>query len=314
MIYTLVLVGVILIGLIILYVVLDRRLSRLGQSFQDTTPFTLLNQNIQGMQDRLDRVAGGLNDRLDNAARVISAVNHELGAVQAIGRSLQDVQQLLQSPKLRGNLGEQILAQLLQQAFPAESFKLQHRFSGGEVVDAVVQTDQGLITIDAKFPLMNFTAMSQATTEADQESYRKLFYRDVRKHISDIAKKYIIPEEGTVNFALMYVPAEAVFYEIVRQQNDVVNFAQGQKVFIVSPNSFYYFLKVLLLGMQGKQIEHEAKRLLAVIEGMAKDAGKFSQELSVLTTHITNAHNALVRVNTAYASLHTTIDQIKLLK
>lgn len=309
----LIIVGVIIGGLIVVYILLDRRLRKLTQT-PDTTPLTLLNQNIQGMQEHLDRVAGGLNQRLDNAARVIGDVNRELGAVHELGRSLHDMQQLLQSPKLRGNMGEQVLAQLLQQAFPQDSFTLQHHFNSGEAVDAVIRTDQGLITIDAKFPLMNFTALLKAENQVEQDQFRKLFYRDVKKHIVDIAKKYIVPEEGTVNFALMYIPAEVIFYEMIKDQNDVVSFAQAQKVFIVSPNSFYYFLKVLLLGMQGKQIEREAKRLLAVIEGMAKDAHKFGQELSVLTTHVTNAHNALERVNTVYVGLQATIDQIKLLQ
>lgn len=302
-----------LAGLGVMYLILDRRLRELAQP-PDSTPLTLLNQNMQGMQERLDRVAGGLNERLDNAARVIGDVNKELGAVHELGRSLHDVQQLLQSPKLRGNMGEQVLAQLLQQCFPKESFALQYRFSTGEAVDAIVRTDQGLIGIDAKFPMMNFTTMLKAEQQSEQDQYRKLFYRDVKKHISDIAKKYIVPEEGTVSFALMYVPAEVIFYEMIKDQNDVVGFAQEQKVFIVSPNSFYYFLKVLLLGMQGKQVEKEAKRLLAMIEGIGKDAQKFKQDLSVLTTHMTNAHNALDRVNTAYASLQVTIDQTKLLQ
>lgn len=305
-------IGVVLLGVFI--VVIEWRLKKMTKSIHDATPFTMLNQNIQGMQERLDRVAGGMNERLDNAARVISSVNKELGAVQELGRSLHDMQQILQSPKLRGGIGEQVLTQLLQQAFPQESYSLQHRFSTGEIVDAAISTDQGMITIDAKFPMVNFISMLQAKTPEEEESLRKLFVRDVRKHVVDISKKYILPEEGTMNFALMYVPAEAIFYEIIRGQDDLVQFAQSKKIFIVSPNSFYYFLKVVLLGMQGKQIEREAKRLLAVIEGIAKDAGKFSDELSVLTTHITNAHNTLDRVNTSYAVLHTSIDQVKLLK
>jgi len=304
----------VVLGLVAVSIIVDRKLKQLGKSLSEQTGLTMLNQNMQGMQQRLDTVSSGLNTRLDNAARVIGEVNKELGGMQEIGRSLKDVQNFLQSPKLRGGMGEQILEQLLQQSFPRGSFDLQYRFKRGDIADAIIKTDQGIIPIDAKFPLTNFTTMLKAETEAAQAEYRKLFVRDVKKQVSDIAKKYIVPDEGTLNFALMYVPAEAIYYEIIRDDGDLTAYAQSQNVWLVSPNGFYYFLKVILLGMQGKQIEVQAKRILSTLQGLQKEMGKFGQDLSVLQTHLTNAHNALDRVTTEYQKLNAKIDQIELLQ
>jgi DNA recombination protein RmuC len=280
----------------------------------DSAAFTMLNQNIQGMQQRLDTVSSGLNTRLDNAAKVISDVNKELGQVQEIGRSMRDLQQFLQSPKLRGNIGEQVLHDLLSQNFPQNFFEMQYKFRSGEVVDALLKTDNGLIGIDSKFPLTNFDALMKASGEEQVNQYRKLFQRDVKKHISDIAKKYILPEEGTVNFALMYIPSEAIYYEIIRDDVDMMAHAQQQKVLLVSPNSFYYFLRVIMIGMQGKKIEEQAHAILASLQGIRKDSDKFARELEVLTTHLTNAKSALDRVANQYHQLDVKIDQIKLLE
>lgn len=304
----------VVLGLVAVSIIVDRKLKQLSKSLSEQTGLTLLNQNMQGMQQRLDTVSSGLNTRLDNAARVIGEVNKELGGMQEIGRSLKDVQNFLQSPKLRGGMGEQILEQLLQQSFPRGSFELQYRFKRGDIADAIIKTDQGIIPIDAKFPLTNFTTMLKAETEVAQAEYRKLFVRDVKKQVADIAKKYIVPDEGTLNFALMYVPAEAIYYEIIRDDADLTTYAQSQNVWLVSPNGFYYFLKVILLGMQGKQIETQAKRILSTLQGLQKEMDKFGQELSVLQTHLTNAHNALDRVTTEYQKLNAKIDQIELLQ
>lgn len=291
--------GVIIVCAVVLWLWLNKRLKQPD----DSAALSMLNQNIQGM-----------HSRLDNAARVINAVNKELGQVQEIGRSMRDLQQFLQSPKLRGNIGEQVLRDLLAQNFPQAYFEMQYKFKTGEVVDALLKTDNGFIGIDAKFPLVNFDQLVRANTETDQLNYRKLFQRDVKKHIADIAKKYILPEEGTVNFALMYIPSEAIYYEIIRDDDELMPYAQVNKILLVSPNSFYYFLKVLLIGMQGKKIEEQAKAILTSLQGIQKDSDKFARELEVLTTHLTNAKAALDRVSNQYQQLDTKIDQIKFLE
>lgn len=305
---------VFIVALIIVYILIDRRFKELLDNRNDSQAFGLLNQNIQGMQERLDKVGDGMNVRLDNAAKVIANVSKELGQVQEMSRGMRDLQNFLKSPKLRGNIGEQVLQELLSQHFPQALFDMQYKFPDGEIVDAVLKTDNGIICIDSKFPLENFDKMLNTEVESESDAFRKLFSRDVKKHIKDIARKYILPEQGTVNFAVMYVPSEAVYYEIIRDNTDVAGTAAENKVLLASPNGFYYFLKVILTGMQGKRIEEQAQKMLSTMEAIAKDANKFSDTLGVLNTHMSNARGALDRVNSDYTRLSGRIEQVNLLK
>lgn len=306
--------GIIIIGFIVVYVLLSRRFNQMKPSDTPDQSLQMLNQNVQGMQQRLDKVSEGLNSRLDNAAKVIGEVNKELGQVQEMSRSMRDLQNFLKSPKLRGNIGEQVLQDMLSQNFPQSFFDMQYKFPNGEVVDAVLKTDNGMIGIDSKFPLENFDKLLDAELEADRIQFQRLFLRDVKKHIKDISNKYILPEEGTVNFAVMYVPSEAVFYEIIRQERALNDYAVDAKVLMVSPNSFFYFLRVIMMGMQGKRIEEQAQRILTTMEAITKDTKKFGDTLGVLNTHLSNASGALDRVNTDYSRLSAKVEQIKLLK
>ena len=287
--------------------IIERRLrSHLAGPERDTG-LLLLNQNVQGMQARLDETSKAISSRLDRAAEVIQGVNLELGKVKEIGRSMKDLQDFLRSPKLRGNIGEQVMKDLLEQYFPRAHFDTQFQFQSGERVDAILKTDKGIIPIDAKFPMENFQKMMQAKTEAEVAEARRDFIRDVKKHITDIARKYILPAENTVDFAIMYIPAESVYYELN-------TFAQEKRVFAVSPNSFYYFLKVILIGLEGKKIEEASQKILETLKAIQQDAGRFSDQLGILTTHVTNAKNTIDRVNTEYAKLSGKIDDVRLLK
>ncbi len=314
MIDILIISAILLAGLAVVYVLLDKRIKQLTEQKNDSQALSMLNQNVQGMQVRLDKVGEGMNTRLDNAAKVIAQVSTELGKVQEMGSQMRDLQNFLKSPKLRGNIGEQVLQDLLSQHFPHGYFEMQYKFKGGEMVDAILKTDNGFIGIDSKFPLENFDKLVTADSIEEEEKFRKLFRRDVKKHIKDISKKYILPDEGTVNFAVMYIPSEAVYYEVIRDDEDLNSVAIEEKVMLVSPNSFYYFLRVILMGMQGKRIEEQANKILKTIEAIAKDSTKFGDSLGVLNTHISNAKGALDRVNTDYSKLSGKIEQVKLLK
>ncbi|MBL7074989.1 DNA recombination protein RmuC [candidate division KSB1 bacterium] len=273
-----------------------------------------LDRSSDSLQKRLDATNKAISDRLDSAARVIGAVSKELGQVQEIGRAMKDFQDFLRSPKLRGNIGEQILRDLLTQVLPKENYHIQHRFKAGETVDAVISTDKGLIPVDAKFPMENFRRILQAESEEQKNSLVREFTRDVKKHIDDISKKYILPQEGTVDFAIMYIPAEAVYYEIVMGDGALNTYAYDKKVLLVSPNSFYYFLKVILIGLEGKKIEQATRYILETLSAIRQDSVKFGENLRVLTTHLTNAKNTLDRVNTDFSRLSSRIEDTRLLK
>ena len=220
----LILIGIILLGFVILAYFLNGKLSELGKNKPDqallewlkTMQSTITNSSSQTVRT-LQENTKQLNERLDTAARVIRDVEKEVGQMSEIGRSMRELQDFLKSPKLRGNIGEQVLKDLIAQMFPKSSFHLQYEFKSGEKVDAAIQTDAGILPIDSKFPMENYQKMVKATEKQEREIFEKDFVRDVKKHIDAISKKYILPSEGTMDFALMYIPSESVYYEIVNQ-------------------------------------------------------------------------------------------------
>src|SRR3989338_7610424 len=169
----------------------------------------------QVLLESLTANSQALNQRLDNAAKVISDVQRNVGEMSEIGRGMRDLQEFLQSPKLRGNIGEQVLKDLLGQLLPKQSFHLQYAFKSGSIVDAAIKTEAGIIPIDSKFPMENFRKINSAQNDGDKKAAEKLFVSDVKRHIDDIAQKYILTNEGTIDYCLMYVPSESIYYEIV---------------------------------------------------------------------------------------------------
>lgn len=249
-----------------------------------------------------------LNERLDTASRVIGDLKKNLGEMSEVGRGIRSLQEFLQSPKLRGNIGEQVLTDMIGQTFPKNSFHLQYSFKSGVKVDAVLKTDAGLLCIDSKFPMENFNAMHKGKTEGDRTRAKRDFFADVKKHVNDISKKYILPEEGTMDFALMYIPSEAVYYEMANM-NELMEFARKQRVYPVSPNTLYAHLQVLLLSFQGKDLEQKSKQVFQLLRAIQKDYGKVEENLGVLGRHITNAHNSMSSVSSSFGLMGQKLSQ-----
>ncbi len=271
------------------------------------------DQTRQEMQKSINNTNKEINERLDNAARVIGTVSKELGQMQQIGKSLSYVQDFLLSAKKRGTIGEQIMEEMLKQSLPANMYSIQFRFKTGETADSVIKVNERLLSMDSKFSMENYRAYINAETEDMRDAARKLFIRDVKKRIDEISKKYILPEENTLDFALMYVPADGVFNEI-SDDVEIYEYARAKRVHMVSPSTFYYFLQVILIGLQGARVSEHAQHILKVIQGLRKDSEKFSDNLSVLTKHITNAKSTLDLVGSGYERIHNKIDEISNLK
>lgn len=278
-------------------------------------------QSRKEMQDRLDASNKGINDRLDTAAKVIgnvtksmTDVNKAIGEMSEIGRHMQSLQDFLKSPKLRGNLGEQILRDMLAQVMPQDHFSLQHSFSNGTIVDAAVRTDQGIISIDSKFPMENYKAMIEAELETDRDRLRKLFINDVRKHIRAIASKYILPHEGTLDFAIMYVPSESVAYEITVNTPEILDYAHENRVLVASPNQFNHYLKIVMIGLEGKKIEERAQQIMRSLKSIQGDAQKFGEDFRVLTNHLNNAKSKADSAQASYANLINKIENANMLE
>lgn len=267
-----------------------------------------INEQLRGITDQVNRQlqnsSGEVSRRLDNAAKVIGDVQKNIGELSTaskqifeVGKNIATLQEILQPPKLRGGLGEQFLGELLSQILPSKFFTLQYPFSSGEKVDAVIKLGEKLVPIDSKFPLDNFRRIIESKTEDERKVCQKAFYRDVKKHIDDIASKYIVPNEGTYDFALLYIPAENVYYETITkddsfgEEKGILNYALSKRVVPVSPNSFYAYLQVIVLGLKGLEIEENAREIQTRLVSLGKDLRVFQEDFQVVGKHLTNAMN-----------------------
>lgn len=243
-----------------------------------------------------------MNERLDRAATVISGVSKQLGQLDestkqlaGIGKDISSLQNILRSPKLRGNLGELFLNDLLAQILPPDHYEMQYGFKGGDRVDAVIKLQAGVVPVDAKFPLENFQRIAAATSEEERKPLRVPFLRDVKKHIDAIATKYIRPDEGTLPFALMYIPAENVYYETIIKDEDfggegqLFSYALSRRVIPVSPNSFYAYLQTILLGLKGLRVEESARAVLDNLDRLRSEFDKFTEKFALIGSQLENA-------------------------
>jgi DNA recombination protein RmuC len=301
---------IVLAALLIVAVFINKKLSDLKEAQKPSEELLEIIKMLQtgSKEDRkvllesLQSNTQALNERLDNAARVISRVQKNIGEFSEIGRGMKDLQEFLKSPKIRGNVGEQVLKEMLAQFLPKSSFNLQYSFKSGEKVDAAIKTSAGIIPVDSKFPMENFRKMSSAATEAEKKVFEKEFERGVKDHIDDISKKYILTEEGTIDYALMYIPSEAVYYEIANNA-DLFDYAQAKRVLPVSPTTFYAYIRAILMSFEGQKIEARAREILSSLRAIQKDYGKVGENLSVLQKHLNNAYNMMSSVFSSFTQL-----------
>lgn len=310
----LVVLSVGLVVAIIFIYLIGKRLDDMRSAQANDKGLLMLNQNVVGMHEKLDKTTEAINERLTNAARVIGAVQKELGTVQERFKGFEEFNELLH-PKMRGNIGEQILADMLAQVFPQEMYELQFKFKEGQTVDALVKTRAGSVPIDSKFPLENFKQLTRASGDAERAAAAKEFAKAVRKHIDDISKKYILPDEGTINFAVMYVPSENVYYHILTdEENSLLDYAKTKNVFLTSPHGFFNFLRVILIGLERAKLQEQAQKIWDILKGVQQDSLKFGDELGVLSRHLTNAKNQMDTVASKYDRLNGKLEQVKLIE
>ena len=269
----------------------------------------------KGVAQRLDSVTPALQEAIKNSAQItgqmtsdaqarmanelkntreqISEIQRQIGEVQQAGKEMsqtaQTLEEILGSAKSRGSLGEVTLEKLLEDSLPVRQYERQYRFASGEIADAVIRLrDRKLMAIDSKFPLDAYRRIAEEGDEA-----RRAFVTAVKGHADAIAKKYIAPNEGTLDLALMFVPSESVFYELLMTSDSkgqlLDAYCRERRVVAVSPNTLYANLQVIAMGLRGMQMEENAKRLLEALSGMEKQLEKFTDKFGVLGTHLKNA-------------------------
>jgi DNA recombination protein RmuC len=270
-----------------------------------------LDRRLAGISDALDRRLVDLDRRLyhgldsvqdaqaraaDTAAEVRERVAVVAGVAEQVleqARGLARLEDLLRPPQARGALGELLLEQLLAQGLPGSAYRTQHVFRSGARVDAVLLLGEAMVAVDSKFPLEAFARMS-ATVDGDPARglHRRAFVRDARRHVDDIADKYIRPDEGTYDFALCYLPSEAVFYEFLREDppgDSCWRYAVERRVFPTSPTTLYAYLISIGVGLRGLQVEENARRVLDALAALQGDLDGFRRDFELVGRHLGRA-------------------------
>jgi len=288
----------------------------------------------KNVAQRLDSVAPALQDAIKNSAQItgqmtsdaqtkmagelkstrdqISQIQRQLGEVQEAGKQMAQATQTLESilggAKSRGSFGEVTLERLLEDSLPSAQYVMQYRFSSGEAADAVIKLrDKKLMAIDSKFPL---DAYRRIAAEGDEA--RRAFATAVKGHADAITKKYIVPDEGTLDVALMFVPSESVYYELLQTSDSkgqsLDAYCRDKKVIAVSPNTLYAHLCVIAMGLRGMQMEENAQRLLASLSGMEKQMEKFADKFATLGTHLKNAQQSYSESDKLFERAQNTLE------
>ncbi len=290
----------------------------------------------KGVAQRLDSVTPALQDAIRNSAQItgqmtsdaqtkmadelkntreqIGEIQKQLGAVHLAGQQMSQTAQTLESilggAKSRGSFGEVTLERLLEDSLPSSQYEMQYRFSSGEAADAVVKLrDKKLMAIDSKFPLDAFRRIA-----SEGEDARRAFAIAVKGHADAIARKYIVPDEGTLDVALMFVPSENVYYEVLMTPDNkgqpLDGYCRDQRVVAVSPNTLYAHLCVIAMGLRGMQVEENAKKLLASLSGMEKQMEKFAEKFGTLGTHLKNAQQSYSESDKLFEKAHNTLEGV----
>jgi DNA recombination protein RmuC len=206
-------------------------------------------------------------------------------------KDLARLEQALRPPKARGGFGELLLENLLRDRLPPSAYEMQYTFDSGERVDAIVRADR-TIPVDSKFPLDNYIRLVDAETDDERQLAERQFGRDVKQHIDAIAAKYIRPDEGTYDFAFMYIPVEGVYYELAcGKTGALLAYAHERRVFPVSPTTFTAYLQVIALGLRGMQIEEHAHEVMAYVADLRRDFDRFADDFDKVGTHLGHAQS-----------------------
>jgi DNA recombination protein RmuC len=252
--------------------------------------------------------------RLESSTNVLLQMSQKIGEVhqasQDLSKATQTLQTVLGGAKTRGSLGEITLDRILEDALPQSAYAMQYRFaSTGAVVDAIVRSGDRVLPIDSKFPLEAYRRLVDSGADARRE-----FSQAVRKHADSIAEKYILPDEHTFDYALMFVPSEGVYYELLMTEDSkygrLDEYCRGKRVFAVSPNTFYACLSAIAVSLRGQQIEENARHLFAGLVGLKKQFESFAEVYDKLGTHLRHSQQSYEEADSKLTRARNSLEQM----
>ena len=278
-----------------------------------------LGESRREMQDAVrhqfsesQRLIQGIQEALVSATREQTKTNEATTRFMAIAEQLANLEKVLKHQKQRGNLGEASLELILSNILPPGAYAMQYEFANREKVDAVIITKEGIIPVDAKFSLDNYHRVIQATDDRQREELEKEFKNDLKKRIDETAK-YIRPEEKTLPFAFMFIPAEAIYYDLLVNEvgglkvntRNLIDYAYNEKkVIIVSPTTFAAYLQSVLYGFKAFKIEETARDIIKRVDELGKHLkayeeymGRLGNALGTTVNHYNAAYKELGKID-----------------
>jgi len=322
------LILVIILALLVLNVIFAWLLFSKVNKREDSTGFSMLMQQVTDLSKTVDQKMGETSKQMNEAIRyqfkdsqnLIKEITREITEVKEVGKQtagfaeqLKSLQDILKNPKQRGVLGEYYLETLLKNALPPGSYQMQYRFPNGEIVDAVVFVKDNIIPIDSKFSLENYNRLVDEKEGPDRDRLEKNFVNDLKMRVEETSK-YIRPQDGTMDFAFMFIPHEAIYYDLLvnkigvdrgKEAESIIEVAaRKHKVIIVSPTSFLAYLQTVLQGLKALQIEEKAVDIIKRVEELGRHIGKYDRHmkslgksLSTTVNHYTKADTELKKID-----------------
>lgn len=274
-------------GMVLLQQQLERMRQTMDSRLGESTKYMQENARAQFRESRelIQEINKEVNEQLRSVVKGVSEVSESSKQVFTVAEQLQNLEKVLKHQKQRGNLGEASLQLALENMLPASAFKLQYQFDGGDIVDAAVITKDGLIPVDAKFSLDNYRRLVDETNDENRIELEKEFKNDLKRRIDETAK-YIRPKDGTLPFAFMYIPAEAIYYDLLVNEvgsvkvntRSLIDYAYKDKnVIIVSPTTFAAYLQSVLYGFRAFKIEESAKQIGKHVEALSRHLAAYDE-------------------------------------
>ncbi len=256
----------------------------------------LMSQQLKEIRGSVDNTSKEMNNQIRSFTKEATEIRENIKQIHTKVSDVSNFQDIFKSPKLRGAWGEAQLEHILAQHFPKELYQSQYFFASGEAVDFILKLPNGkVVPIDSKFSAENFQKMVTASTETEKEFFKKSFLEDIKAQVLSISQKYIIPGEGTTDFALMFIPAEAIYYEIINniaKEVDIFAFAETKKIIITSPNTIYLTLRTIEHWFRDTQISKQTQNILKKLGKIYQDAEKLMNDFRKLGGHLKNASSA----------------------
>jgi len=272
---------------------LNSATAAINQALRDT--MKMVGDQLKDTRESSERATHNVHKQVEGFTAGLTKLSENVKQVHESVKDVSSFQDIFKSPKLRGIWGEASLEASLEQFFPRDGYELQYYFKSGEAVDVIIKLpNELLLPVDSKFNWENFEKMINSENDTDKERYKKAFFSDVKKKIDEIASKYIRPQEGTTDLALMFIPAETVYYEIIHniKDADIPSYARGKKIFLVSPNTFGMSVSAIRHWLKDIQFSKQTKEIIKRLEHISVDGGKLAENFRKLGKHISDTRSA----------------------